>query len=529
MADMGNTLTAMLDTVNVTGRDQGRLEVWQATSVDEVRACIERARRERRTLYPISSGLNWGYGSAAPPQGGAVLLDLSGMRRILNAGDVSIKHPVVVIEPGVTQAQLQDFLASECPALTFNVTGSSIETSILGNALDRGVGYLGPRREDVFGFEIVTGRGEILKTGFRRLGEASPLAHTHPYGLGPMFDGLFFQSNFGVVTSACLKLVPRAPRTVAVSLALKDESRWAEFIDALALLKRMGVMSGVTHVGNRARTHASMSSGISDYLSRFCAVPADRLPQEAARALATVAPFEWTSLGGVAGSVAQVAAAVAEVRRVVRGLARVTVVDDRKLAVGYRLLHPLRFIPWARANAAAIAAIRPLHGLASGRPTDAAISNLLWRFGQPALSATQLDESNCGLLFVSPALPMDGAAVQEVIGAMKEIACSHGHELYVTVNIETTTSLVAVANLLFDRRDAAAVKQAHACAKALWQDLRKRGLEVYRARADMMAELADPADTFWRTAWDLKAVFDPDHVIAPGRYNLTEDQATARE
>ena len=70
-----------------------------------------------------------------------------------------VTNPVAVIEPGVTQMQLYDFLQNHCPELTFNVTGSGKETSIIGNALDRGVGYIGPRREDLFGLEIVLGTG----------------------------------------------------------------------------------------------------------------------------------------------------------------------------------------------------------------------------------------------------------------------------------------------------------------------------------------------------------------------------------
>lgn len=510
-------------TANVTGVDHGELMVWRPLSVAQVQDCIAQARAERRPLYPISTGLNWGYGSAAPPRPGAVLLDLSGMNAIRNADRISVQSPVAVIEPGVTQGQLQDFLAQTGGTLTFNVTGSARETSILGNALDRGVGYLGPRREDVFGLEVVTGAGEVLKTGFRRLGEASPLAHTHPYGLGPMLDGLFFQGNFGVVTSACLKLMPRPERSVAVSLALRDESRLGEFLDVLAVLKRLGVMHGVTHVGNQARTQASMMSGLSDYLHMACGVPLDALDREARAALARVAPHEWTSLSGIMGSPAQVKAAVAEVRRRAGRLAKVTVVDDAKLRLGHRLLHPLRKLwPWARANAAAIAAITPLHGLADGCPTDAAITNLLWKFGQPERPARDLDDSGCGLIFVNPALPMDGGLVAPLVSEMKALALDQGHVLYVTLNIETSTSLVAVANLLFDRADPEAVRRAQACAQALWRHLRKRGLEVYRARADMMEALVDPQDPFWRTAWSLKSVLDPDNIIAPGRYNLPE-------
>lgn len=508
-------------TANVTGWDRGELECWRAATVDEVRACIERARSERKSLYPISTGLNWGYGSATPPQPGAVLLDLSGMNRIRNADTISPTNPVAVIEPGVTQRQLQEFLREHHPGLTFNVTGSSADTSILGNALDRGVGFLGPRREDVFGLEVVTGKGELLHTGFRRLGEASPLAHTHPYGLGPMLDGLFFQGNFGVVTSACLKLLPRPQRSIAVSLGLRDVSKLAQFVDGLVLLKRQGLISGVTHVGNQARTRVSLASGISQYLSASCGFSGSELAAETDRVLAVAMPFEWTSLGGVAGSAGQVEAAVREVRRVLGGLACLTIVDDARLAAGFRLLHPLRnALPWARANAAVISAIQPLQGLANGRPTDAAISNLLWRHGKPQSVAVELDASRCGLIFINPALPTNGAFAVSVVEGMKSVAAGFRHELYVTLNVETATSLVAVINLLFDRGDAAAVERAQACAKALWDYLRAKRLEAYRARADMMEDVVDPQDSYWRTIWGLKSVFDPDNLIAPGRYNF---------
>lgn len=443
------------------------------------------------------------------------------MNRILNAGQISLANPVAVIEPGVTQAQLHAHLQAHCPQLMFNVTGSAAGTSILGNALERGVGYLGPRRDDLYGLEVVTGAGVVIQTGFRRLGEDSPLAHCHPFGLGPMLDGLFFQGNFGVVTSACFKLVPRPPCLIGVSLALRRSADLGRFIDVLAQLKRDGVMSTVTHIGNKARTRSSLMYGISTYLEKYQGLSGEPLAVEAQRALDVVAPNEWTSLGGVSGTARQVKAALAEVRVRMKGLARVMVVDEAKLDLGYKLLHPLRFIPWARANAAAVSAIRPLHGLASGIPTDVAIDNLLWRFGRSDLPATRLDESNCGLLYVNPALPMDGALVADVMQGMSDIGRAHEHELYTTINIETASSMVAVANLLFDRSDASAVDGAQRCAAALHDYIRSRGLEVYRARVDMMDGIVDEGSDYWKTVRALKATLDPDNIIAPGRYNLS--------
>jgi len=507
---------------NVTGISQEISDVERPDDLAGVQQLVARARRDKTPLYPVSTGLNWGYGSVSPVCAGATLVDLSGMRRILNESEISVTNPVAVIEPGVTQQQLHAFLSKRCPSLTFNVTGSALDTSIIGNSLDRGVGYMGPRREDLFGLEVVTGAGTVLQTGFRRLGEASPLAHCHPYGLGPMLDGLFFQGNFGIVTSACFKLLPRPACQVGISLALSDASLLAQFIDVLAQLKRERVMGSVTHIANKARTRASLAYGVARYLEEKCGVGAAALGREGERVLNIVAPDEWTSLGGISGTKRQVDAAVAEVRARVGGLARVMEIDDAKLSLGYNILHWFRAFPWARANAAAIAAVRPLNGLATGVPTDVAIANLLWRFGRSDLLARELDNTNCGLMFVSPALPMDGRFAADVVQGMTAIARDHQLELYATINIETESSMVAVTNLLFDRSDAKAMERAKRCADALHAFIKARGLEVYRARADMMADVVDPSSDYWKMVRQLKLALDPDNIIAPGRYNIPE-------
>ena len=505
---------------NVTGSTQAISGVYYPESAADVVDIVRSHRSPRRPLYPVSRGLNWGYGSRSPVTADNALLDLSRMNRILNADDISLDFPIAIIEPGVTQAQLSAFLAERCPELTFNVTGAGCDTSILGNALDRGVGYFGPRKEDLFGLEIVTGTGEMLRTGFRRLGEDSPLAHCHPYGLGPMLDGLFFQGNFGIVTSACFRLIPRRPKEVAISMALREVRFLAEFIDLMARFKREGLLSSVTHIGNKARTQSTLSYGVTAYLERECGYTPERAAAEADQAIALVAPNEWTSLAAITGNAGQVRSAIREIRRRVGHIARVMVVTDTLLDVGYALTHALRFLPFARANAAAIHAIRPLHKLALGMPTDAPIDNLLWQYGRADLPASALDESPCGLLFVNPALPLDGGAVVAVVDELRAVAERHGHKLYITLNIETSTSMVAVINLLFDRSSPEEVARAHRCAGDMLAAIRRRGLEAYRARADMMRDIVED-NAYWRTIRRLKEIFDPDDIIAPGRYNLS--------
>lgn len=505
---------------NVTGRHVPSLGIVAPRTVDEVVAAVQAARRDGVALYPFSTGLNWGYGSASPVLAGCRLLDLSGMNRIRNADDISIDNPVAVIEPGVTQGQLADFLRERHPRLMFNVTGSARDTSILGNALERGVGYLGPRIDDVYGLEVVTGTAEVLRTGFRRLGEDSPLAHAHPFGLGPMLDGLFFQGNFGIVTSACFRLVPRRPSEVAVSLSLRRAEDLGDFIDELGRMKREALLGSVTHIGNRERSHATLAYGVSAYLEQHCGLSGARLKQETANALAIVAPHEWTGLASVAGNAAQVRAGVAEIRQRLKSLASVRVVTRRLLDVAFPVMHRLRRLPFARAQAAAISAMGPLHGLALGEPTDVPVQNLLWHFGHPVEPATALDASRCGLLYICPALPLDGRQVARAAHEMRAIATEHGFALYLTLNIETANSVAGIANLLFDRGSDAQTRAAGACADALQRWMHEAGLSPYRLRADMMQQAVAQDPAYWTRLRELKRVLDPDGIIAPGRYSL---------
>jgi 4-cresol dehydrogenase (hydroxylating) flavoprotein subunit len=493
-----------------------------ATSVAEVIRAVQDARASGQSLYPISTGRNWGYGGAAPVLKSSRLLDLSGMNQILNAAEISLRHPVALVQPGVTQGQLKAFLDRECPQLMFNVTGSGRDTSVLGASLDRGVGYFGPRREDIFGLEVVTGRGELIYTGFRRLGQESPLAHSHPYGFGPILDGLFFQGNFGIVTSACFRLFPKHEAHSALSISLPDTRNLPALIDRMAHLKRSAVLASVAHIGNRARTHSSLQYGVVDYLSNYCGIPAKQALTESVKCLDLISQGEWTGLAAVCGTTAHVASSVKEVRHQLAGIATVREITRRDLDRAYPILHALRKWRWFRAQAAAIHAIRPLHGLVEGIPTDAPIENLLWKYGELGrIAPAQFEASTCGVLFSNPALPLEGHAVADAIEVLQQVAAAHRQTPYVTLDIEGDTTLVAVINLLYDKSDARASEAAFECSNAMLARMLELHLHPYRARVDMMSALIDPHDLYWRYVSGLKETFDPDDVIAPGRYNLT--------
>ncbi|MBH5134801.1 FAD-dependent oxidoreductase [Streptomyces sp. HB-N217] len=112
-------------------------------------------------LHAFSTGGNWGLGSREPAADGAVVLDLSGLDQIR---DIDVAQGWAVVEPGVTQARLATLLAGTERML--NVTVSSAHTSVVGNALDRGVGLRHQRVDDLMGLEVVLPDGETVRVGW---------------------------------------------------------------------------------------------------------------------------------------------------------------------------------------------------------------------------------------------------------------------------------------------------------------------------------------------------------------------------
>jgi FAD/FMN-containing dehydrogenase len=176
-------------------------------SAEQVQEIVRIANEFRVPLYPISTGRNLGYGGAAPALSGSVVLDLKRMSRILEVDEGSA---FALVEPGVSYFDLYRHIQErklkvwiDCPDPGWG--------SVIGNALDHGVGYtMNPYRDHWdghCGLEVVTGAGELVRTGMGALPGSKTWQH-FKYGFGPYVDGIFSQSNFGVVTKMGVWLMP---------------------------------------------------------------------------------------------------------------------------------------------------------------------------------------------------------------------------------------------------------------------------------------------------------------------------------
>ncbi len=194
------------------GGDRRPAGVIYPSSTADVQTIVRSANAHKVPLYPVSTGNNIGLGSRSASSAGQVIVDLGRkMNRILEIND---RLAYAVVEPGVSYQTMADELVRRGNQLILDVTSGPPQGGMIGNALDKGAGYT--PYFDHFGFscgmEIVLGNGELLRTGDGSL-QSDTLVnwHTSKYSFGPILDGLFTQSNFGIVTRMGIWLMPRRP------------------------------------------------------------------------------------------------------------------------------------------------------------------------------------------------------------------------------------------------------------------------------------------------------------------------------
>ena len=215
-------------------------------SVEEVQAVVKIANAFKIPIYPFSTGRNLTYGGSAPVLSGSVIVELRRMDRIL---EVSEENAYALVEPGVTYFDLYRYIREHKLKLWIDCPDPGWG-SLVGNALDRGAGRTALPYRDHFdahcGMEVVLPTGELVRTGMGAVPNA-PTWQQFKYGLGPIVDGLFAQSNFGVVTKMGFWLMPEPETALNVRINAQRHDDIIPMLEIMAnLMYRDLIPSQVT-------------------------------------------------------------------------------------------------------------------------------------------------------------------------------------------------------------------------------------------------------------------------------------------
>jgi (+)-pinoresinol hydroxylase len=216
--------------------------------VEEVQQIVRVANRYRIPLYPISTGRNLTYGGSAPNLRGSVVVDLKRMNRIL---DVDEKRAFALVESGVSYFDLYNYIRDRNLKLMLDVPDPGWG-SPMGNSLDHGAGYTMAAFRDHFashcGMEVVTPDGSVIRTGMGAAPNAESWQDFH-YGAGPTVDGLFAQSNFGIVTKMGFWLMPMPEAFLSGTVTVPRHRDLDTLVQETSYLEDLG-LTGMPQYGS---------------------------------------------------------------------------------------------------------------------------------------------------------------------------------------------------------------------------------------------------------------------------------------
>ncbi|WP_427925230.1 FAD-binding oxidoreductase [Streptomyces sp. cg40] len=201
------TLAAHATDRSGTRPDGVPLAVVHARRTEDVTVTLRHANALRVPVVPRGAGTGLSGGASAGE--GALVLDLSGMNRIL---ELSADDQLAVVEPGVITAELDRAAAGH--GLRYAPDPASAAISTIGGNIATNAGGLrcakyGVTRDSVLGLEAVLADGTVVTTGRRTVKGVTG------YDLTALLTGS--EGTLAVITSATLRLrpVPVATATIA--------------------------------------------------------------------------------------------------------------------------------------------------------------------------------------------------------------------------------------------------------------------------------------------------------------------------
>jgi 4-cresol dehydrogenase (hydroxylating) len=454
-------------------------------SVEQVQAIVRIANTYKIPLWTVSTGRNLGYGGASPAYSGSVVVDLKRMNRILEVND---KIHYAVVEPGVSYFDLYRYIQDR----KLNVWIDPADPgwgSPVGNALERGGGRT-PMRDHwnaVCGLEVVLANGEVLRTGMGAL-PGSEVWHQYKYGFGPLVDGLFSQSNFGIVTRMGIWLMPAPEAYRDGTVMVPQHDDLIPFMETYAYLLNSDILRGTMLLESPLLNyHASQGGSFFEMPSGPSIAELDRLARE--RNL----PY-WSAQFRFWGPPRVIDAEWEYVKEKFAAIPGVSFSDGRN----YRF----------------------------PADVDETDSTLLVALGIPNLGVFGLLQGG-GHLGVSPIIPMTGEAIfkaQKVYGQLyAELGLPVGNQFAALPWSYSPRALVLLFGIPTSH-DVVRNRQGRQIFERLVQVSAENGWAEYRTHVAFMDEVAETYSfnnhAMRRFHETLKDAVDPNGILSPGKSGI---------
>ncbi len=487
------------------------------STAQQVQAVVQAALKANVPIWPVSTGKNFGYGEKTAVYGAGITMVLERMNRIWQVDE---QLGFAVIEPGVTYKQINDHLKQTGSRLWADTAGTTQYASVMGNALDKGRG-LTPMADHfgcLCGMDVVLPDGKLLETGGGPTGN-NAVRHTYKWGVGPYLDGLFAQSNLGIVVKAGIWLMPAPEKFDFAAFEYKaPPEKLGAFIDDLRELVMARAIRSHPHLAN----DFAMMCILAQY-------PYDKLGGR--RHLSDEAAAAWRQQHGVArwtfgcglyGSSEEVRYQKRMIRKVLGryGLVQFigAAVRDDWYGRLIRTVAPVVNRLLGKSPEFTDVMV-PAIDLFRGIPTDEFVRQAYFKSHQKKPD-TDVDPARdgCGLVWIGPVVPFTSGHVMKALSLTKQIFDKHEFDFFAEVIVESARSVILLVGVFYDKQDAADAERALAWYHEARDAYVENGYPPYRATSMSMATALDANPQAKAFVASLKQAVDPQNLIAPGRY-----------
>lgn len=450
---------------------------------EQVQAIVRAANQYGVPLWPVSCGKNFAYGGASPRMAGTVVLDLKRMNRILevNEGD-----GYALVEPGVSYFDLYNHIQAKGYKLWLDVPDPGWG-SVLGNALEHGVGYTpyGDHFAMQCGMEVVLPDGELVRTGMGAL-PGNTTWQLFKYGFGPYLDGIFTQSNFGIVTKMGIWLMPEPPGYRPYMISFEHEEDLEQVVDILRPLKVGMVIQNAATIRSLLLVAATNATR-SQYTDKPGPLPDSILR----KIMAEQDIGMWNIYGALYGPPPVMDTLWTVIRDAFAKVpgAKFYFPEDRQ-----------------RPNDLLLARADTMRGI----PRLSEFSFINWTGGG-------------GHIGFSPVSPIRGSEAMKQYTMVRDRMHEYGFD-YMSIFAIGWRELHHVVELLFDRRDPAVKRKADELFRLLVREAAAAGYGEYRTHLSYMDDIA--ATYGWnnhalmRLNQTIKDALDPKGILAPGKQGI---------
>ncbi len=165
------------------------------------------------------------------------------------------------------------------------------------------------------GLEIVLPNGELLRTGMGALpgkdGTDNPTWQSFQPAYGPYTDGIFSQSNFGIVVRMGMWLMPEAGHQ-SYLITFPREEDFPQIVEVIRPLAQQRILGNIPQLRHVIQELATTGRPKSDFYTGPGPIPRDIIQQQASTL--PLGPVSWIFYGTQYGDAASIATQLETIR-----------------------------------------------------------------------------------------------------------------------------------------------------------------------------------------------------------------------